>query len=140
MSSPNATIICKTCRKSFTSKGRLQAHYKYPANVKCKRAWLGEPEPLEIPQKRAQETEESNTVCKQVKPSLEKQVDFTLKDDEYMDEGEGGLDMSMLDEIDVKLEKSSATNKETSKVTEIEAKFETYCEHSSKNFCPILAK
>ena len=144
MASPNTRVICITCHKTFTSTGRRLAHYHYPANAACRRAWLREPEPVVTPQKRSNDnTEEisNNLSSKQARKdqaSMGKAAEFSLLDDENSDEG--GLDTSMLGEDDVKLQESSSKKTDSSKVTEIKYDFHKYTEHACKNFCDLTAE
>jgi len=144
MASPNSRVICITCHKTFSSNGRRLAHYKYPANAACRRAWLQEPEPSVIPQKRSTDNTQETTDNPSPKQHrvdaalLEKPADFSVLEDSNLDEG--ALDTSMLGEDDVNLDKSPAKKTESFNVTEIKCKFYKYTEHACKNFCSLTAE
>ena len=144
MASPNSRVICITCHKTFSSNGRRLAHYKYPANAACRRAWLQEPEPSVIPQKRSTDNTQETTDNPSPKQHrvdaalLEKPADFSVLEDSNLDEG--ALDTSMLGEDDVNLDKSPAKKTESFNVAEIKCKFYKCTEHACKNFCSLTAE
>ena len=77
-----STIVCPSCKKSFSSSRYFKSHLKYLSNEKCKSVWqkrvVPEEPPRISPQKRASDADSDDGITK------EPRTDIFTRQNEYV--------------------------------------------------------